>query len=54
MAEKPLYSGKDKSLVAQRMTTQRINKEVNIKTENQPSTPPTELGAPLNSPLRKV
>lgn len=31
MAEKPLYSDKDKALVAQRLTTQRINKEVNIK-----------------------
>jgi hypothetical protein len=31
MAEKPLYSDKDKALVAQRMTTQRINKEVHIK-----------------------
>lgn len=28
MAEKPLYSDKDKALVAQRLTTQRINKEV--------------------------
>ena len=31
MAEKPLYSDKDKALVAQRMTTQRLNKEVHIK-----------------------
>ena len=31
MAEKPLYSDKDKALVAQRLTTQRINKEVHIK-----------------------
>ena len=31
MAEKPLYSDKDKALVAQRMMTQRINKEAHIK-----------------------
>lgn len=31
MAEKPLYSDQGKSLVAQRMTTQRLNKEVHIK-----------------------
>ena len=31
MAEKSLYPDKDKSLVAQRMTTQRLNKEVHIK-----------------------
>ena len=49
MAEKPLYSDKDKALVAQRLTTQRINTP-----ENPLHTLPTAVGVPLNSPLRKV
>ena len=49
MAEKPLYSDKDKALVAQRLTTQRINTP-----ENPLHTLLTALGVPLNSLHRRV